>query len=72
MASKNPVISFRLPPDLVAQIEALPECPPPAGPGRTGGASLWVRQLVLQALGVEAPADQHAEQSKRFAQKDAP
>ncbi len=63
---RNPELRFRLPAELVAAIEAREDCPPPGGPGRTGGPSLWARQLVLAALGVEAPADPHAEQSKKF------
>lgn len=61
-------ISFRLPASVVAAIEARDDCPPPAEKGRTGGASLWVRRLVLEELGIEAPADRHEEQAKRFAE----
>lgn len=66
----NPEIRFRLPAELLKKIEARDDCPPEGGPGRTGGASLWVRRLVLAALGEEAPEDPHAAQAARFAGTD--
>ena len=58
MARHDPtLISFRLPRDVVQEIESRPDCPPPAGHNRIGGASLWVRELVLRQLGLESGAD---------------
>ena len=37
-------------------------------PGVTGGASLWLRELVAKELGLEAE-DQHQVQSKRYARE---
>lgn len=62
------VVKLRLPAEVVEQIKAREDCPPEAGPGRTGGVSLWLRRLVLRELGAEAPVDPHAEQAARFRQ----
>lgn len=47
------LISFRLPREVVREIEGRSDCPPSAGAGRLGGPSLWIRRLVLSELGLD-------------------
>lgn len=58
MARQDPtLITFRLPREVVRDITARPDCPPDAGGDRLGGASLWVRQLVMRELGLDADSE---------------
>lgn len=58
MAKKDPtLISFRLDREVVRDIESRPDCPPQVGAGLVGGASLWVRQLVMRELGLDSESD---------------
>lgn len=58
MARQDPtLITFRLPRDVIRDIESRPDCPPRAGADRVGGASLWVRELVMRELGLESGSD---------------